>query len=58
MEIFKTARIYNFMGKKVPLLAVSTILVILSCISLYTKGLNFSNFIFCIFGYKRFKFWY
>jgi hypothetical protein len=30
MEIFKTAKIYNFMGKKVPLLAVSTILVILS----------------------------
>jgi preprotein translocase subunit SecF len=41
MEIFKTAKIYNFMGKKVPLLAVSTILVILSIVSLFTKGLNF-----------------
>ena len=41
MEIFKTAKIYNFMGKKVPLLAVSTILVILSVVSLFTKGLNF-----------------
>lgn len=41
MEIFKTARVYNFMGKKVPLLAVSTILVILSVVSLFTKGLNF-----------------
>ena len=41
MEIFKTAKIYNFMGKKVPLLAVSTILVILSFVSLATKGLNF-----------------
>ena len=41
MEIFKTAKIYNFMGKKIPLLAVSTILVILSVVSLFTKGLNF-----------------
>jgi preprotein translocase subunit SecF len=41
MEIFKTAKIYDFMGKKVPLLAVSTILVILSVVSLFTKGLNF-----------------
>ena len=41
MEIFKTAKIYNFMGKKVPLLAVSTILVIFSIVSLFTKGLNF-----------------
>ena len=40
MEIFKTAKIYDFMGKKVPLLAVSTILVILSVVSLFTKGLN------------------
>lgn len=41
MEIFKTAKIYNFMGKKIPLLSISTILVILSIVSLFTKGLNF-----------------
>ena len=41
MEIFKTAKVYNFMGKKIPLLSVSTILVILSIVSLLTKGLNF-----------------
>jgi len=41
MEIFKTAKVYNFMGKKIPLLSVSTILVILSIVLLLTKGLNF-----------------
>ena len=41
MEIFKTDKIYDFMGKRLPFLGLSSILVIASLILLFTKGLNF-----------------
>lgn len=41
MEIFKSDRIYNFMGKRLPFLGLSSILVIASIVLLFTKGLNF-----------------
>jgi preprotein translocase subunit SecF len=41
MEIFKTEKIYNLMGKRVAFLGFSSILVIASIILLLTKGLNF-----------------
>ncbi len=40
MEIFKADKIYNFMGKRVPFLGFSAILVIASIVLLFTKGLN------------------
>jgi preprotein translocase subunit SecF len=40
MEIFKSNKTYNFMGKRLPFLAFSSILVIASFILLFTKGLN------------------
>ncbi|RXK13158.1 protein translocase subunit SecF [Halarcobacter mediterraneus] len=40
MEIFKGNRIYNFMGKRIPFLGFSAILVIASIVLLFTKGLN------------------
>ncbi|MFY9073680.1 protein translocase subunit SecF [Malaciobacter mytili] len=41
MEIFKTDRIYNFMGRRLPFLGLSSILFIASIVILFTKGLNF-----------------
>ncbi len=41
MEIFKKGTIYEFMGKRLPFLGLSAILVISSIILLVTKGLNF-----------------
>ncbi len=41
MEIFKSDKIYNFMGKRLPFLGLSSILVIASLVLLLTKGLNF-----------------
>ncbi len=40
MEIFKGNKIYNFMGKRIPFLGFSSILVIASIVLLLTKGLN------------------
>lgn len=40
MEIFKTNKIYDFMGKRVPFLGFSAILLIASIVLLLTKGLN------------------
>jgi preprotein translocase subunit SecF len=41
MEIFKTDKMYNFMGKRLAFLGLSSILVIASIVLLLTKGLNF-----------------
>ena len=41
MEIFKTEKIYDVMGKRLAFLGVSSIFVIPSIILLLTKGLNF-----------------
>jgi len=41
MEIFKTDKIYNFMGKRVPFLGLSAFLVVASFVLLFTKGLSF-----------------
>ncbi len=40
MEIFKSNEIFDFMGKKLPFLALSSILVIASLVLLFTKGLT------------------
>ncbi|MGK0256176.1 MAG: preprotein translocase subunit SecF [Arcobacteraceae bacterium] len=40
MEIFKSNKTYNFMGKRLPFLAFSSVLVIASFVLLFTKGLN------------------
>ena len=40
MEIFKSNKTYNFMGKRLPFLTFSTFLVIASFVLLFTKGLN------------------
>ncbi len=40
MEIFKSNKTYNFMGKRLPFLGFSAILVIASFMLLFTKGLN------------------
>jgi len=40
MEIFKSNKSYNFMGKRLPFLAFSSLLVVASLILLFTKGLN------------------
>jgi len=41
MEIFKSDKIYNFMGKRLPFLGFSSLLIIASIVLLLTKGLNF-----------------
>ena len=41
MEIFKSNKIYNFMGSRLPFLGLSSLLVIASIVLLFTKGLNF-----------------
>ena len=41
MEFFKTDKIFDFMGKRLPFLGLSFFLVIASIIILFTKGLNF-----------------
>ena len=41
MEIFKTDKIYDFMGKRLAFLGFSSILVIASIVLLFTKGLTF-----------------
>ena len=40
MEIFKSDKSYDFMGKRLPFLAFSSIIVIASFVLLFTKGLN------------------
>ncbi|PIF04124.1 MAG: protein translocase subunit SecF [Arcobacter sp.] len=40
MEIFKSNKTYDFMGKRLPFLGFSTLLVLTSFILLFTKGLN------------------
>lgn len=40
MEIFKKNTVFDFMGKRLPFLAFSSILVIASFILIFTKGLN------------------
>jgi preprotein translocase subunit SecF len=41
MEFFKDDKIYNFMGKRLPFLSISGLLVVASLILIFTKGLNF-----------------
>ncbi len=41
MEFFKADKIYDFMGKRIPFLGLSSLLVIASIVLLFTKGLNF-----------------
>ncbi|KAB7885598.1 protein translocase subunit SecF [Poseidonibacter ostreae] len=41
MEIFKSGKVYNFMGKRLPFLGLSSLLVIASIVLLLTKGVNF-----------------
>ena len=41
MEIFKSDKIYNFMGRRIPFLGFSSILVIAAIVLLLAKGLNF-----------------
>src|SRR5574344_1210384 len=41
MEIFNTNKTYDFMGKKIPFLMVSAILIIASIVLLTTRGLNY-----------------
>ncbi|NQY22164.1 MAG: protein translocase subunit SecF [Campylobacteraceae bacterium] len=41
MEIFKSAKIYDFMGKRIPFLGFSALLIIASIVLLLTKGLNY-----------------
>jgi preprotein translocase subunit SecF len=40
MEIFKTEKIYNFMGKRIPFLALSLALIFASLVLIFVKGLN------------------
>ena len=40
MEIFKSNKTYNFMGRRMPFLGFSALLVIISFVLLFTKGLN------------------
>ena len=40
MEIFGSNKTYNFMGKRLPFLAISSLLVLISFILLFTKGLH------------------
>lgn len=40
MEIFKQNKTYDFMGKRLPFLGFSALLVIISFVLLFTKGLN------------------
>ncbi|OCL83732.1 protein translocase subunit SecF [Arcobacter porcinus] len=41
MEIFSNNKTYDFMGKKIPFLGLSGILIIASLVLLFTKGLNY-----------------
>jgi len=41
MEIFKSNKVYNFMGRRLPFLGFSSILFIASIVLLLVKGLNF-----------------
>lgn len=41
MEIFKGTKTYNFMGRRLPFLGLSSILIIASLVILFTRGLNF-----------------
>ncbi|MGB3752238.1 MAG: protein translocase subunit SecF [Arcobacteraceae bacterium] len=40
MEIFKSNKTYDFMGKRLPFLGFSSLLVIISLVLIFTKGLN------------------
>jgi len=41
MEFFKSDKIYDFMGKRLPFLSISVFLVVASVVLLLVKGLNF-----------------
>jgi len=41
MEFFKSHKTYSFMQKRLPFLGLSSLLVIISIVLLFTKGLNF-----------------
>jgi len=41
MEIFKGTKVHDFMGKRIPFLGLSAVLVIVSLVLLFTRGLNF-----------------
>ena len=41
MEIFKSDKVYDFMGKRLPFLGLSSLLVIVSLVLIFTKGLNY-----------------
>ena len=41
MEIFKSAKVYDFMGRRIPFLGFSALLIIASIVLLLTKGLNY-----------------
>ena len=41
MEFFKSHKTYEFMQKRLPFLGLSTLLIIISLVLLFTKGLNF-----------------
>ncbi len=41
MEIFKTEKIYDFMSKRFAFLGLSSFLIVVSIVLLFTKGLNF-----------------
>ncbi|OCL92726.1 protein translocase subunit SecF [Arcobacter porcinus] len=41
MEIFSNNKTYDFMGKKIPFLGLSGVLIIASLVLLFTKGLNY-----------------
>ncbi len=41
MEFFKGNKIYDFMGKRIPFLGLSSLLLIASIVLLFSKGLNF-----------------
>lgn len=40
MEIFKSDKVYDFMGKRLPFLGLSSILLIASLVLMFSKGLN------------------
>jgi len=40
MELFSQGKIYDFMGKRRLFISISLILVVLSLISIFTKGFN------------------
>lgn len=41
MEVFNNEKTYDFMGKKIPFLLISGILIVISIFLLFTRGLNY-----------------